>query len=106
ACSHGVEVCILELQPSDIASTSAMFWACSTLVNSIIQACHLAIKQVWVEAAELSSVLEVESLSERFHRLAISVYPFSLTLWKSYLTLSKTAATGNADAIIEAVKGR
>ncbi|ERN07716.1 uncharacterized protein LOC18435951 [Amborella trichopoda] len=92
--------------PVDVASTSAMFWACSTLVNSLVPACPLATERSWVETAELLGVLEMESLSERFHRLAISVYPFSLTLWKSYLTLCKTAAIGNADAIIEAAKER
>ncbi|XP_059666223.1 uncharacterized protein LOC132312029 [Cornus florida] len=88
---------------SDVASTGISFWASSLLVNSLFQAVPVAPEFVWVEAAYiLRSLIDIQSITEGFHKRALSVFPFSIMLWKSYLDLSR--ATGNMNAVIEAAR--
>ncbi|OVA18313.1 siRNA-mediated silencing protein NRDE-2 [Macleaya cordata] len=91
---------------SGVASASVVFWASSLLVNSIYQVNPLAPEKAWVEVCGILSnlVVEVHGISESFHQQALSVYPFSLQLWKSYFELSKT--TGNVSVVIDAAKKR
>ncbi|XP_068328699.1 uncharacterized protein [Pyrus communis] len=88
----------------DVTSLSALFWASSNLVSAILHAVPIPPEYVWVEAAEtLGNIAGVEVISERFYERALSVYPFSVKLWKSYQKLSMMT-TGNANAVVEAAK--
>ncbi|GFZ14886.1 hypothetical protein Acr_24g0010760 [Actinidia rufa] len=91
--------------PTDVTNASVSFWASSLLVNALFQAVPVAAEYVWVEAAGvLHNLTEIQSISGSFHRRALSVYPFSLGLWKSYLNLSRI--TGNTGSVIEAARER
>lgn len=88
----------------DVTSLSALFWASSNLVSAILNAVPIPPEYVWVEAAEtLGNITGVEVISERFYERALSVYPFSVKLWKFYQKLSMMT-TGNANAVVEAAK--
>ncbi|XP_052204399.1 uncharacterized protein LOC127809565 [Diospyros lotus] len=91
--------------PADLTSASVSFWASSLLVNALIRAVPVAAEFVWVEAAGiLLELSEIQSISESFHKRALSVYPFSIKLWKSYLDSSRI--TGNTSCVIEAAGER
>ncbi|GMH10702.1 hypothetical protein Nepgr_012543 [Nepenthes gracilis] len=87
--TFAISVCkLLSAQPDAIASRSSSisFWASSLLVNTIYQAMPVAPEYVWVEAAGLlANLTTIKAVSESFHRRALSVYPFSIGLWKSFL---------------------
>lgn len=88
----------------DVTSLSALFWASSNLVSAIFHAVPIPPEYVWVEAAEvLGNIASVEPISERFYKRALSVYPFSVKLWKSYSILSMMS-TGNTNTVVEAAK--
>ncbi|XP_049933710.1 uncharacterized protein LOC116254780 isoform X2 [Nymphaea colorata] len=90
--------------PCSISSTAALFWASSVLVNSILQAFPVAPERIWTEAAEVLGCLDVDVILERFHQLAISVYPFSISLWRSYFNLHRRL--GDPISVVEAAKQR
>ncbi|MBA0630366.1 hypothetical protein Godav_002478 [Gossypium davidsonii] len=70
-------------------SPSLMFWASSTLVDAFFHAIPIAPEFVWVKAANImDNVPGIETILTRFYRKALAVYPFSLTLWQSYHTLT------------------
>ncbi|MBA0666088.1 hypothetical protein Goklo_002542 [Gossypium klotzschianum] len=70
-------------------SPSLMFWASSTLVDAFFHAIPIAPEFVWVKAANImDNVPGIETILARFYRKALAVYPFSLTLWQSYHTLT------------------
>ncbi|XP_071713633.1 uncharacterized protein [Rutidosis leptorrhynchoides] len=70
------------------ANVSISFWASAQLIDSLFQAVPVASESVWVEASSLlHNVAGFKSMLESFHRKALSVYPFSVRLWKSYLAL-------------------
>ncbi|KAJ1435530.1 putative zinc-finger domain [Sesbania bispinosa] len=90
---------------SDLNSNSLWFWACSTLVNAILDAIPIPPEYVWVEASGfLNSAMGMEAVSERFYRKALSVYPFSIMLWKCFYKLNMTI--GDANDVVEAAKER
>lgn len=90
---------------ADQTSASLWFWACSTMVNAILDAIPIPPEYVWVEAARLlDNIMGVEAISERFYKRALSVYPFSVRLWESFYKLYK--AIGVASDVIEAAKER
>ncbi|XP_074592620.1 uncharacterized protein LOC141848486 isoform X2 [Curcuma longa] len=89
---------------SGAAYDGIIFWASSILVNSIFQAVPAAPENVWIEAADLLGNSEAKGVAERFYQQALSVYPFSLKLWKSYFDLSKLVE--KTDAVIEAARER
>nr|XP_027188819.1 uncharacterized protein LOC101514217 isoform X2 [Cicer arietinum] len=90
---------------SDLNSTSLWFWACSTLVNAIMNAIPIPPEFVWVEAAELlHNAMGIEAVAQRFYKKALSVYPFSIMLWKYYYNLF--LSIGDANNIVEEAKER
>lgn len=89
----------------DIGTMSVKFWTGSVLVNSIFQSVPVAPEPVWVEGAEVLVNLNLFEISNRFFEHAVSVYPFSLKLWQSYLYLSKRM-NESGDRIVEAAKKR
>ncbi|CAL9205695.1 uncharacterized protein LOC135631820 isoform X1 [Musa acuminata AAA Group] len=89
---------------SGVASDGIVFWGSCLLVNSIFQSAPVAPESVWLEAAALLRNSEVQGIAERFYQQALSVYPFSVKLWKSYLDLSKM--TENEDVVTEAARER
>ncbi|KAI3879922.1 hypothetical protein MKW98_018161 [Papaver atlanticum] len=90
---------------NDVAFASAAFWASSLVVNALCQSNPLPPEKTWVEACGvLSNLGELHGISERFHQQAVSVYPFSVKLWKSYLDFSKV--TGNMSVVIDAARRR
>lgn len=89
--------------PRDASSDSVLFWGSLHLMNAISEATPVAPEFIWVEAAGvLGNLMDNKELSEKFHKRALSVYPFSMNLWKSYLMLSKSS--GNMDAVAGAAK--
>lgn len=87
------------------ASASVSFWASSLLIDSLFQAVPVAPEYVWVEAAQiLQTLTDIQPITESFHKRALSVYPFSINLWKSYLSLSRN--TGSVDAVTGAARER
>lgn len=103
-----IAVCKLlskDYSSSDLNSTSLWFWSCSTLVNAITGAIPIPPEYVWVEAAVfLQSAMGIEAISQRFYKKAVSVYPFSIMLWKCYYKL--LLSNGDANSIIEEAKER
>lgn len=103
-----IAVCKLlskDYSSSDLNSTSLQFWSCSTLVNAITGAIPIPPEYVWVEAAAfLQSAMGIEAISQRFYKKALSVYPFSIMLWKCYYKLF--LSNGDANSIIEEAKER
>ncbi|KAK1297944.1 hypothetical protein QJS10_CPB14g01497 [Acorus calamus] len=95
---------IKNLDSIGAGSASVLFWASSLLVSSIFQASPVAPQYIWCEAAHLLSYLKIPNISEKFHHLAVSVYPFSLKLWQSYLVLAKTI--GKDVGVLEAARER
>lgn len=89
----------------DIGTMSIRFWTGSVLVNSIFQSVPVAPEPVWIEGAEVLIKLKLFEISNRFLEHAVSVYPFSLKLWQSYLSISKRM-NENGDRIVEAAKKR
>ncbi|KAL5733279.1 hypothetical protein ACOSQ2_032971 [Xanthoceras sorbifolium] len=89
--------------PCDVNLASVLFWASSTLVSAIFHAVPVAPEYVWVEAAgTLGNIKGIEAISERFYKRALSVYPFSIKLWKCYYKLSETE--GNTNTVVEAAR--
>ncbi|PWA94639.1 tetratricopeptide-like helical domain, zinc-finger domain protein [Artemisia annua] len=83
------------------ANASISFWASAQLIDSLFQAVPVAPEYVWVEAAGLlKQVAGFKSMLDSFHKRALSVYPYSLKLWKSYVGLYAND-TGKADGVIE-----
>ncbi|XP_058208420.1 uncharacterized protein LOC131321424 isoform X1 [Rhododendron vialii] len=103
-----ISVCKLLSERSDAAdmsSSSVSFWGSSLLANALFRAVPVAAEYVWVEAAAvLRNLTEIQSISESFHRRALSLYPFSVNLWKSYLDLS--LVSGNSTSVMEAARER
>ncbi|MCI16919.1 hypothetical protein A2U01_0038064, partial [Trifolium medium] len=90
---------------SDLNSTSLWFWACSTLVNAIMDAIPIPPEYVWLEAAAfLQNDMGIEAISQKFYKRALSVYPFSIMLWKCYYKLF--LSIGDANNILEEAKER
>ncbi|GAB2276642.1 hypothetical protein Dimus_011360 [Dionaea muscipula] len=80
----------------DSRSPSTLFWASSLLVNTMYEAIPLAPEYVWVEAAGLLGKLtSTQEVSDSFHRRALSAYPFSIKLWRSFLKSSADTSTRN-----------
>lgn len=85
-------------------SRGVMFWAGSLLANSIFQCSPAAPEPVWLRGVDFLGRLQIQGLSESFHRQAVSVHPFSLKLWQSWLSLAKT--NGDGDSVVEAARKR
>ncbi|KAK8941156.1 hypothetical protein KSP39_PZI010494 [Platanthera zijinensis] len=83
---------------------SLKFWACCLLINSIFQAAPVAPELTWLEATNVLNKSESVEVSLRFHKQAISVYPFSVKLWQSYANLYTMIGVPNE--IIEAAHER
>ncbi|KMT17543.1 hypothetical protein BVRB_2g037440 isoform A [Beta vulgaris subsp. vulgaris] len=95
-----ISVCKLvcgKFEFSNSKSASVSFWASSLLVNTIYHAIPLPPEHVWVEAADmLGKLTSVPEISESFHQRALSAYPFSLKLWKSFLNQSTGPSKRNS----------
>ncbi|GAY45243.1 hypothetical protein CUMW_088050 [Citrus unshiu] len=88
---------------TDAVPESVLFWASSSLVSAIFHAVPVAPEYVWVETAGiLGNISSIEEISERFFKRALSVYPFSIKLWKCYYDLSKTK--GDSNTIVKAAR--
>lgn len=100
-------VCKQITKTSIPANTSGgvSFWGSALLISALFQAVPVAPEYVWVEASDiLHGLTGSPSLSLSFLKRALSVYPFSVMLWKSYLSLSK--AEGNSEAVKEAAMAK
>ncbi|WCJ19563.1 hypothetical protein M5689_001848 [Euphorbia peplus] len=85
------------------SGSSMLYWASSTLVDTLFHAIPIAPEFVWVDAANiLNCMAGIESISERFYKRALTVYPFSIKLWNCYHSLTKTR--GDATSVVEAAK--
>ncbi|XP_031378698.1 uncharacterized protein LOC116194112 isoform X2 [Punica granatum] len=93
-----------EFEASGVAaSTSISFWAGSVLVSTLSHAVPIAPEFVWVEAANLlGSITGFGAISKGFYKKALSVYPFSIKLWKSYYLSARS--TGDGHPVLEAAK--
>ncbi|KAI3705589.1 hypothetical protein L1987_75828 [Smallanthus sonchifolius] len=98
--NYRLALCICKNQ-SD-ASATISFWASVQLIDSLFQAVPVAPESVFVEAAGLlKNMVGFRSILESFHKRALSVYPFSLRLWKSYSGLYGDDNTNQSNAVIE-----
>ncbi|KAK4371438.1 hypothetical protein RND71_010913 [Anisodus tanguticus] len=87
------------------ASDGVSFWGSALLISALFRAVPVAPEYVWVEAAEiLHDLTGCRSLSVNFLKRALSIYPFSIMLWKSYLNLSE--AEGNSESVREAAMAK
>ncbi|KAJ8562720.1 hypothetical protein K7X08_031172 [Anisodus acutangulus] len=87
------------------ASDGVSFWGSALLISALFRAVPVAPEYVWVEAAEiLHDLTGCRSLSVSFLKRALSIYPFSIMLWKSYLNLSE--AEGNSESVREAAMAK
>lgn len=87
------------------ASGGVSFWGSALLINALFQAVPVAPEHVWVEAADiLHDLTGSPSLSVSFLKRALSIYPFSIMLWKSNLNLSE--AEGNSESVKEAAMAK
>ncbi|KAK1378091.1 RNA-binding family protein [Heracleum sosnowskyi] len=83
---------------SAVVTSSVSYWASSVLVNALFKTVPVAPEYVWVEAVNVLHDLDnIHPLSLSFHKRALAVYPFSLKLWNSYLSLCKI--TGDEKAV-------
>lgn len=90
---------------ADQTSASLLFWACSVMVNAILNSIPIPPEHIWVEAGLLlDNVMDIEAISVMFYKRALSVYPFSVKLWKSFYCLCKVI--GDAGDVIKAAKER
>ncbi|KVI06926.1 putative zinc-finger domain-containing protein [Cynara cardunculus var. scolymus] len=84
--NYQLALCICKTYSGVNASIS--FWASAVLMDSLFQAVPVAPESVWVEAAGmLKRLADFTSMLESFHKRALSVYPYSMRLWKSYVGL-------------------
>lgn len=106
--NYPLAICVCKLLgsknvPPGFTCASVLFWASSTLVSAFFHAIPIPPEYVWVEAADtLGNLAGTEAISKRFYSRALSVYPFSVKLWKSYYNLSKVI--GNTSTVVEAAK--
>lgn len=93
-----ISVCKLLSTNSDNGGNVAVsFWASSLVVNSLFQAVPIAPESVWVEAANiLLNLADSRTICESFLNRALSVYPFSINLWRCYLNLPRPGENANA----------
>lgn len=87
-----------------VPTDAVKFWACSLMVNSIFDCVPVAPEHVWVEAANILGNSKFPDISMRFHLQSLSVYPFSIELWQSYLGI--WANTDRVYRIIETARER
>ncbi|XP_009798389.1 uncharacterized protein [Nicotiana sylvestris] len=84
---------------------SISFWASCLLISALFQAVPVAPEYVWVEAADiLQDLTGCRSPSVKLLKRALSIYPFSVMLWKPYLKLSE--AEGNSESVKEAARAK
>lgn len=80
-----------KLRTATNVSSSLSFWASSLLVNALFHAVPIAPEYAWVEAAGiLHDLTDIKSIQESFYKKAVSVYPFSVKLWKYHLHSCET----------------
>ncbi|KAL8162173.1 hypothetical protein V2J09_013662 [Rumex salicifolius] len=98
-----ITTCKLLLR-KEIDSASNSFWASSLMINTIYESVPVPPEYVWVEAAGLLTQMRgIEApVAESFHQRALSVYPFSINLWNSFLLQS--ANDNSRQSILEAAK--
>lgn len=91
-------VCNLLIKNSTLKdSVSTCFWASSLLVNALYHAVPVAPEYIWVESAEvLFNLTNSRKIGQSFHKKALSVYPFSVKLWKSYLRIFDGSEYGDS----------
>ncbi|KAF8021986.1 hypothetical protein BT93_G2194 [Corymbia citriodora subsp. variegata] len=89
-----ISVCKLierDYEASAFASASLLFWASSVLVRTISRAVPVAPEYAWAEAAGiLENIVGVDAILDGFYKRALSVYPFSVKLWNSFLISTKS----------------
>ncbi|KAL8103027.1 hypothetical protein AgCh_027530 [Apium graveolens] len=94
-----ISVCKLlsRTSSSAVVTSSVSYWASSVLVNALFRTVPVAPEYVWVEAASVLHDLDnIHPISLSFHQRALTVYPFSLKLWNSYLSQCKITGDENA----------
>ncbi|XP_016572157.1 uncharacterized protein LOC107870220 isoform X2 [Capsicum annuum] len=107
--NHHLAICVCKQltrtsSPAN-ASDGVFFWGSSLLINALFQAVPVAPEYVWVEAADiLHDLTGSRSLSISFLKRALSIYPFSTMLWKSYINFSE--AEGDSGSVKEAAMAK
>lgn len=90
---------------ADVAFSGVSFWATSIITNSLFQAVPIPPEFTWIEAADtLRNLTDTRSILESFHKRALTAYPLSLELWKSYLEFAHV--TESSSSVIAAAKER
>lgn len=87
-----------------MSSMAALLWASSLLINSIFQSFPVAHEDTWIEVGNFLELLDIDIILEEFYQKALSVHPFSITLWHSFLNFRQR--TDNLGGVVEAAKQR
>ncbi|XP_057823872.2 uncharacterized protein LOC131036087 isoform X2 [Cryptomeria japonica] len=87
-----------------ISSVAALFWASSLLINSIFQSFPIAPENAWLEVVNFLELLDVDVILEEFYQQALSVHPFSVALWHSFLNFRR--GSENLAGVVETAKER
>ncbi|KAH9302439.1 hypothetical protein KI387_014022 [Taxus chinensis] len=88
----------------NISSMAALFWASSLLINSIFQSFPVAPENAWLEVGNFLELLDVDVILEEFYQHALSVHPFSVALWHSFLNFRRRSK--NLAGVVETAKQR
>lgn len=87
-----------------MSSTASLLWASSLLVNSLFQSFPVAPEDTWIEVGTFLGLLDIDIILEEFYQKALSVHPFSITLWHSFLNFRQH--TDDLGGVVEAAKQR
>lgn len=87
-----------------MSSMAAVLWASSLLINSIFQSFPIAPEDTWIEVGNFLELLDIDIILEEFYQKALSVHPFSVTLWHSFFNFRQH--TDNLGGVVEAAKQR
>jgi len=83
---------------------AAVLWASSLLINCIFQSFPIAPEDTWIEVGNFLELLDIDIILEEFYQKALSVHPFSVTLWHSFFNFRQH--TDNLGGVVEAAKQR
>lgn len=87
-----------------MSSMASLLWASSLLVNSLFQSFPVAPEDTWLEVVNFLGLLDIDIILEEFYQKALSVHPFSITLWHSFLNFRQRS--DDIGGVVEAAKQR
>ncbi|KAH7307467.1 hypothetical protein KP509_22G060700 [Ceratopteris richardii] len=86
------------------SGSATLLWCSSLLIDSLSQSSPKAPLYRWLEAGGFLKMLDHDILLEEFYWLALSVYPFSSSIWHRLLEVSRR--TGNFESALNISKDK